>query len=248
MNQTENTQQELDIILPQKITMRNTFPFEFFSKTKFPARECVYIDEIDDDSITIYAKTEMQEETNADIKIFYNNESCECSVSVSSKEVMPGGLKKYLLEYTDVSPEAGIIITAIAGGYAVKHKTKTKNTYPCRQFNVQIYDEEYDEWQAHFMGLESISEKGMEYKYNGLLAIDRDEEFIIKITPKPGISPVTMAGRFICEHMSEESSGREGWIKFTCIPDESLEVLSSWLMESVQGEPGGEAAPICGFE
>lgn len=240
MNQEPDLQesQEMDIVLPQKITMKNTFPAEFALKGKFSTREYIYIEEIGDDDITIYAKTDIQPDQTIDMKLYFNGDSGECTVTATSKETFESGWKRYVMEYDSVSPEAGIIITAIVAAYPMKIRNKVKSTHPKKNYQVQMYNAEKDDWQSRAVFVKTISLKGMEYRVKGENPMDVEDEFVIKLFLGGDDKPVALGATMLCEKTMSDNKTREGWLEFTYIPEVSREKLEESLERSIQGEIG----------
>ncbi len=231
MNQTES--QAFDIILPQKITLKKTFPVEFFSNTSYPIKENIYIDEIDDNSITIIAKTELPETAPFSVKLFYNNDSGSCSVYLTEKHTMKYGYKKYEMTYDSVTPEAGILITCIAGNYGAKTKTKVKTIHPHKHFNIQIYNEVYSEWETYFIFITTFSNKGIEY--TSQTPLPSEGKFLIKFFMIEGERAVPVEAKVLFEKKNMNGMSK-GWLEFSYIPEKSIELLNDNLIKMIQGE------------
>lgn len=240
--------QDIEILLPQRITLKQTFPIEFFSGSEYPAKEYVYIDEIGDDEFTIITKTELPFNLPISIKFLYNGDFGECTVKVKEKKIGQNSLKKYILSYEYLSPEAGIIITCIAGNYAISARTKRRTLYPKKFFNVQIYSEENEEWNTYFPCITVLSNKGLEYSSKTPIATDKENEFLMKIFFNQREKPIAVGASFLCEQ-TKESGEKKGWIEFSYIPEQSLKELDAQLIRMAQGEiTENFAEPICKFE
>lgn len=238
MNQVSDTQ-AFDIILPQKITLKKTFPVEFFSNTMYPIKENLYIDEIDDNSITIIAKTELPENAPFSVKLFYNEDAGSFTAYLTEKDTLKYGYKKYEMTYDSVTPEAGIIITCIAGAYGVKTKTKAKTLHPQKHFNIQIYNDEGNEWETYFIFITTFSNKGIEY--TSQTAFPANKKFLIKFFMIDGERSVPVESRVLFEKKNTNGMFK-GWLEFTYMPDKSKELLDENLIKMIQGEIGEKQA------
>ena len=244
MNQVSDSQ-AFDIILPQKITLKKTFPAEFFSNTSYPIREYIYIDEIDDNAIKIITKTELPESNSFSVKLFYNEDSADFTAYLTEKEILRYGYKKYEMTYDTVTPEAGIIITCIAGSHGAKTKTKAKTIHPQKQFNIQIYNDDEGEWETYFIFITTFSNKGIEY--SSQIPLPANKNFLIKFFMIDGERSVPLEARVLFEKKNSNGMSK-GWLEFTYIPEKSQELLDDNLTKMVQGEVGEkQAEPICNF-
>ncbi len=215
----------IDLIFPKKITLKKTFPAEFFSSQK----AYIYIVEINDNDMTILTDLDLPMENDFSMKLFFNGDYGILNVRTEEKTQELNKIFRFVLSYEDVSPEAGIILANIATLYSVEKSIKFIN--PNTTFNIQIFTHDFDEWQCFYMFVLTLSCKGIEYSSDFMLP---DRDFLLRMFLQKGGTPLQTTAKFLFEK-NVGMGHKKGWLEFKNTSEENVNIIKQYMETHRQG-------------
>lgn len=214
-----------DLEFPKRITFQKTFPMEFLDGIQ----KYVYIEEIGDNDITIITDADLPEGDSFPIKLLYNKDFGELTVFLDRKSHILNRLRRFVLSYDKVSPEAGIILANIASAWQVSLDSKLVS--PNANFTVQIFEPSIGDWQCFYMFIIKLSRKGIEYTSDISFP---DSEFILRLYLEEEELPIQTIAKFLfAKNIS--MGNMKGWIEFIDMSEENIDIIERYMEKAIQG-------------
>ena len=224
-NMNDNQVASDDLEFPKKITLQRTFPAEFWDGVK----KYIYIEEIGDNDITIITDLDLPDGKLFPMKLLYNKDLGEMTVFAEHRTQVLNKLRRFVLSYDKISPEAGIILANIACTWQVNYKLKSVT--PNNNFTIQIFDPDIGDWQCYYMYIITLSCKGVEYSSE----IDfPDNEFIFRLYLDDDELPIQTIAKFLFE--KNIGMGKmKGWLEFIDMSKENENIIKRYMEKCIQG-------------